>query len=282
MTSESDDIHLSVVLPTYARDTPDHLDLAIESVVEQTRPPQEVTIVRDGPIPPALESVIEKWSVADHAPITQVSLKENRGLGAALREGVKQCKHEYVARMDADDVSVPQRFERQTGFLAKNPDIDIVGGYIAEFVDDPSNTVSCREVPTEHETIDRMARFRSPFNHGSVIFRKSAAISVGNYRAVDRMEDWDLWARMLLDGALTANVPDVLVRVRAGDELFGRRGGWEYGREEIRQQVDFLRWGFVTPIQFLRNLVLRVPMRFLPRRIRGQLYRRYLRTAPPL
>jgi hypothetical protein len=179
--------------------------------------------------------------------------------------------------MDADDISVPSRFERQIGFLKENPDIDIVGGYIEEFDTDPNYPIARREVPPTHEGIEQMARFRSPMNHGTVMFNKEAVLHAGNYRAVDRMEDYDLWIRMLIDGATFANIPEVLVKVRAGEEMYGRRGGWEYAREEIRTQIEFYRREFTPFPVFLFNIFTRTFLRLIPDTIRREIYQRISR-----
>jgi len=266
-------VNFSVVLPTYANDDPGELGTAIGSVVDQTRRPDEILIVKDGPLPQELEATVERFETEQPSVFTSVQIPTNQGLGNALRTGVEEAAHEYVARMDADDISVPTRFEQQTDFLAANPDVDIVGGYIDEFETDPSNPVGRREVPTDHRDIEQMARFRSPMNHGTVLFDRRTALEAGNYRPVDPMEDYDLWVRMLLDGATFANIPEVLVNVRAGEELYGRRGGWEYAREEIRTQTEFYRRGFTSLPVFLFNTATRGGLRLVPNTLRRHVYR---------
>jgi glycosyltransferase involved in cell wall biosynthesis len=263
---------ISVVLPTYQGDTPDELKQAIESLADQTVLPEELYIVKDGPLTNELESVLYEKTNEFPTTIRTHQIDENQGLGNALQIGVKNCSYDIVARMDADDISVPSRFERQLGFLSENPDIDIVGGYIEEFDSDPNNPIARREVPTTHRAIQQMARFRSPMNHGTVMFEREAVLDAGNYRAVDRMEDYDLWIRMLLDGATFANIPEVLLKVRAGEEMYGRRGGWVYAREEIRTQVEFYRQGFISFPICLFNTLTRTTLRLLPSKIRGRIY----------
>jgi glycosyltransferase involved in cell wall biosynthesis len=266
-------VHFSVILPTYANDDPAELETAIESVIDQTRVPDEILIIKDGELTSELESTVEQFETEHSSLVTSVQIPTNRGLGNALRTGVEEATYDYVARMDADDISVPTRFEQQIEFLTANPDVDIVGGYIDEFETDPSNPVARREVPTEHQEIKKMARFRSPMNHGTVIFNRKTALEAGNYRPVDRMEDYDLWVRMLLDEATFANIPEVLVNVRAGAEMYGRRGGWEYAREEIRTQTEFYRRGFISLPVFLFNSASRGGLRLMPNIIRQRVYR---------
>lgn len=271
----------SVLLPTYAGDEAAHLDTAIRSCFEQTRTPEELLVVEDGPLTAELNRTLERWQERYPDVVRRHALDENTGLGNALRVGVRTCSTPLVARLDADDRNVLTRFERQYEFMREHPDVDIVGGYIAEFTVDPDSPVAHREVPTDHDDIERMARFRSPMNHGTVMFRRDAVLAAGNYRPVTRMEDYDLWVRLLCNGAQFANIPAVLVDVRAGDELSGRRGGVEYACAEIRRQREFYRRGFTTTPVLLFNLVTRVPLRFLPNRLRHVVYARLARKRVP-
>lgn len=271
------DQRLSVVMSTYAGDDSDELSQALESVFDQTRPPDEVVLVADGPLPEPLDTVVAEYE-ADHPQTLRVHrLPENRGQGLARAAGVEQASHPLVAIMDADDVCAPTRFERQLDYLANHPDVDVVGSYLGEFSDDPDDLHAVREVPVDHEEIARMARHRSPMNQTTVLFRREAALAAGNYRDVDRLEDYGLWVRMLVEGARFANVPEVLVYARAGEEMYRRRGGWTYAREEARFQWECWRWGFLSGPRILLNLLVRVPIRFVPNRLRGAVYARYFR-----
>jgi glycosyltransferase involved in cell wall biosynthesis len=278
MTLDGSDV--SVLLPVYENDDPDHLRTAIDSVVDQTVTPGEVLIVQDGPVPSKLATVLDEYA-REHASIVAVhQLPENRGLGSALRAGVKWCSNDLVARMDADDVSVCDRLERQLAAFRERPSLGVIGGYIGEFTTDPGEVTAVREVPIDHEAITEMAKFRSPMNHGTVLFRKEAVLAAGNYRPVDRMEDYGLWVRLLQNGVRFANVPEVLVKVRAGEELYDRRGGFEYACEEVRLQWDFYRWGFVSLPRFVANTFLRASLRFLPNSVRATIYARFARSDP--
>jgi len=267
------------LLPTYQGDEPEHLDSAIESCFQQTQKPDEILIVEDGPLTPSLRQVLSKWEREHPKILRRHAIPENTGLGNALRVGIEECRMPLVARLDADDLNVKTRFETQREYLANHPGVDVVGGYIDEFTDDPNERVSRRTVPTSHEKIKRMARFRSPMNHGSVMFRRSAVLEAGNYRDVSPMEDYDLWVRLLCNGAKFANIPQTLVLVRAGRELAGRRGGVEYACTEFRQQLEFYQCGFISLPILLFNVLTRVPLRFLPNRIRQLVYSNFLRKT---
>ena len=272
------DSSLSVVLPTYSGDCPAALSTAIDSVLRQSRPPDELLIVKDGPLSEQLETVVNNCE-KDHPDVIEtLQFPENRGLGEALRAGVETASHDLIARHDADDISVLSRFERQMSFLQDSPEVDIVGGYIEEFDEQMSEPLSVREVPTTHREIQRMAKFRCPMNHVTVMFRRQSVIDAGNYRSADPMEDYDLWVRMLLNGAKFANIPAVLTHVRAGDNMYSRRGGLDYAAEEIRLQRSFHRQNFISTPELVFNSVTRAGVRLIPNRIRKAIYELVART----
>lgn len=271
----SDLMELSVLLPVYSGDDEEHLDTAITSILEQTRPPDELVIVRDGNLTPELDEVINTYREKAQVPITRVSISKNSGVGIALREGMKYCNGEYVARMDADDISVKYRFDRQIQFLQNNQEIDVVGGLIQEFTE--FGDTSIRKVPTDHASIVQYARYRSPFNHVTVMMRRESVIDANNYSAMDPTEDYDLWMRMLTNGATFANIEDVLVQVRGGSDMFQRRGGIKYAWHEIRQFHKFVNIGMLCWSDFIINIILRTPVRVVPANIRKQIYYRFFR-----
>ena len=136
-------MNFSVLISCYFRDNPQELAVALKSIWDdQTLKPQEIVIVKDGPLTADLDAVIEEF--AKNAPAKIVPLPQNGGLGKALQIGVENCSYEYIARMDGDDISVPERFAKQAAFMTEHPEIDICGGMIEEFADDPEN-VFCRK-----------------------------------------------------------------------------------------------------------------------------------------
>jgi glycosyltransferase involved in cell wall biosynthesis len=261
----------SVLLPVYAGDSPRFLTRAFDSVtVQQTRPPDEVVIVRDGPVPPALAAALEELVDGSEIPVRVVALPENRGLGRALQGGITECRHDIVARMDADDVSLPGRFACQVALVESGS--DIVGSALAEMEGDETDLGGIRRPPLGHEEIVRLARFHSPFNHPTVVFRRSAVDRAGGYEHLRGFEDYWLWVRMLASGARAANVdePLLLYRVRSG--AYERRGGLRLVRPEMELQVRMRRLGFTSTGQFLRNVAVRVTWRLFPAFLRRPLY----------
>lgn len=271
----SEEPGFSLLLPTYHADDPRHLRRAFASaVVEQVLPPTEVVLVRDGVVPPSLQSTIDELSDTSPVPVRVVSLEENIGLGHALDAGLSACTHEIVARMDADDISMPERFAKQIPLLARG--YDLVGSALLEFGDDEDDIVGLRTPPLDESTIRAWSRFHDPFNHPTVVYRRSVVQSVGGYRDLPLMEDYWLFARMIDAGARVANVADPLVKYRVGAGAYARRGGWQLLRSEIELQRQFRASGFTTRPQYLRNLVVRGGYRLVPESVRRVAYRRVI------
>lgn len=274
----------SVLLPVYHRDDPDFLRRAFDSVtVEQTLRPDEVVVVRDGPVGAELAGLLSEFVATSLVPVVLVELDTNVGLARALEKGLAACGHEIVARMDADDISRPERFAVQVPLVVAG--LDIVGSAIQEFTDEPTGPaagVVVRTPPLSGQDIATGARFHSPFNHPSVVYRRSAVAAAGGYQDLPLMEDYWLFARMLHAGAAARNVPEALVGYRVGAGAYARRGGWQLLRSEVRLQWRMWRIGFVTTPQLVRNVVVRGGYRLVPETLRRWMYQTFLadRSGP--
>jgi glycosyltransferase involved in cell wall biosynthesis len=265
----------SLLLPTYHADDPEHLRRAFHSAVqEQELPPTQVVLVRDGPVPEALQSVIDELVVTSPTPVTVVNLEHNIGLGHALDAGLAACEFEVVARMDADDISAPERFAIQIPLMAEG--YDLVGSGLLEFHDDEDDIVGRRTPPLEDAEIRQWSRFHDPFNHPTVVYRRSMVQAVGGYQDLPLMEDYWLFARMIDAGARVRNVPEPLVKYRVGAGAYARRGGWALLRSELLLQRRFRQSGFTTRTQYLRNVVVRGGYRLVPEGLRRLAYRRVI------
>lgn len=268
----------SVLLPVYHRDQPSFLRRAFESVtVEQTLRPTEVVIVRDGPVGPELGALLDELTATSPVPVVVVELAENVGLARALEHGLRRCSAEIVARMDADDISRPERFSVQVPLVAAG--LDLVGSAIQEFAHEArlqDDGAVVRTPPLSAEDIASGARFHSPFNHPSVVYRRSAVAAAGGYEDLPLMEDYWLFVRMLHTGAMAANVPDPLVLYRVGAGAYARRGGWRLLGSEVRLQWRMWRLGFSTAPQLARNVLVRGGYRLVPEALRRLMYRTFL------
>lgn len=258
----------SVLMSLYIKEQPHYLRECFESLLSQTVQADEIVIVFDGKITEELEGIVQDF--AEKLPLVIVRLPENRGLGKALNEGLLHCKNEWVFRMDTDDICVPERFEKQLAFIAKNPELVIFGGQIAEFGQNPNDIVSYRRVPTSHKEIVKFTQKRCPFNHMTVAYRRSEVLACGGYQNVQ--EDYYLWIKLVGSGKLTANLDDMLVYARIGNGMVGRRRGLEHLKAEwrlfkLKQQVKLQ-----SPISGLMIFLLRGLPRLLPTSLLSRLY----------
>ncbi len=275
----------SLLLPVYHADDADHFERAFRSsVVEQTVRPDDVVIVQDGPVGEGLAAAIRRQADSSPVPVRVTRLNDNRGLALALEAGLDACAHDVVARIDADDVSLPTRFERQLEAIETG--LDLVGTGMYEFEDDDDRVVGQRVPVRGAAEIDSYARFHDPFNHPTVMYRRSAVRAAGGYRPLGLMEDYWLFARMLQSGARCDNLVEPLVKYRIGSGAYVRRGGLDQFVAELRLQREFRRSRFTTTAQFARNVVVRGLYRFIPVRLRKVLYEKFiargLRGSRPL
>lgn len=267
----------SLLFSVYGRDRPDFLREAFASAVErQWRRPDQVILVRDGPVPQALAECIDELAAASPVSVTIVKLERNGGLGLALDTGLEASEHDIVARMDADDVALPHRFAVQMPLIEAGA--DIVGSGLLEFDTDPRQPVGRRIPPCEPHEIVRYARFHDPFNHPSVIYRRQAVLAAGGYQDFPLMEDYWLFARMIANGARVINLSEPLVCYRVGAGAFARRGGKQLLRSELQLQRRFYLHGFTSGTQYLRNVLVRGGYRLLPEWLRRFAYRRVIAT----
>ncbi|WP_295067287.1 glycosyltransferase [Ruminococcus sp.] len=269
----------SVAISVYQKDKAIFFDRALQSITEQqTVKPSEIVLVCDGPLNDDLNAVIDKYRKA--YPIFKVlRLKNNKGLGNALRLAVENASYELIARMDSDDVSVPDRFEQLLKFFNVHSNVDIVGGDITEFIGDEDNIVGKRTVPKKDSAIKEYMKTRCAFNHVSVMYKKSAVQAAGGYLDWFWNEDYYLWIRMQLNNAVFANTGTVLVNVRVGEDMYQRRGGKKYFQSEYGLQKLMLDKEMIGFMTFICNVGKRVIIqRLLPNKIRGLVFRKFARN----
>ena len=268
----------SVLLPVYAGDQPEFFFRAVSSATrEQELSPKQLVVVCDGPVDESISDFLhrasrgEETDVLGHIDVRVVRLKHNMGLANALNIGLAHCSHDIVARVDADDISLPQRFAIQIPLIEGG--LGLLGSAIQEFSDDEAEAGLVRSMPTSEEEIRRVISYRSPFAHPSVVYRKSAVEAVGGYEHLQLMEDYLLFARMVVAGVPCGNTPEVLVRYRVGSGAYKRRGGRHMLRSEMRLQKIFRTEGIVSNAEFVRNLAIRGGYRLIPTNLRQVLYR---------
>ena len=214
-------------MSVYYKENAEYLELAIKSMLNQTVLPEQFVIVEDGPLTDVLEHVIQKYENEKPDLFTVVRLDKNRGLGLALDEGMKYCRNELVARMDSDDISMPERCEKELVVFEAYPEMDIISGAINEFKNSVDNVVSVRRVPESEEAIKKQMRRRSAFNHPAVMFKKETVVRVGGYGGSARKEDHDLFSRMVFGGCKAYNLQEPILYYRIGDDNIKRRKSWK-------------------------------------------------------
>ncbi len=267
----------SVLMSVYAKEQPAYLSLALESVFRQSLPPDEVILVEDGKLTEGLYEVIRKQQML-HPELKAVQLEENQQLGRALRIGLGYASHELVARMDADDIAVGERFEVQCRYMDSHPEVAAVGGYIQEF-DDSGTWEKVKEMPLGEEEIRHYMRYRNPLNHMTVMFRKKAVIQAGNYEHFPFLEDYYLWCRMYAQGAKLANLPDVLVCARTSGSMFQRRGGFAYCRRYLKFRGIQRKLGITNRWEYLVGCALSIAISLQPGWLRKRVYGLLLRRG---
>ena len=252
MDQDIEPMKFSVLIAVYAKETPAHLVQSLESIFHQELPPDEVVLVEDGPLTAELDAVVTRFKEA-HEELHIVKLPQNQGLGLALKEGLTHCHYDIVARMDSDDISKPQRFSREM------------------------TVISTRRLPENHEALLQFSRYRNPMNHPTVMFRKTAVERAGNYRHRELFEDYDLWVRMLQEGARLHNLQESLLMFRLSPQLYSRRGGRHYIRQEIAFQCWMHQVGHINGLRLVANITVRTLIRLLPEGMRKYGYLFFLR-----
>lgn len=271
-------LKFSVLMSVYKNEKVDNFELAVKSVIEQTNMPDEIIIVRDGMVPTALQSSIDNLIKKYPKSITYIPLNENTGLGNALNIGIQSAKYDLIARMDTDDICVPNRFELQLKAFQKDPELDMVGGQVTEFSGEVENIVGQKKVPCSYDEISSFLKFRNAFNHPTVMYKKTAVLKAGNYLELRFVEDYYLWCRMFLNGAKMINLPETLVRMRVGLDMYQRRGGYAYYMTLKKLEKFKREQGMITPFCYYTNVWIRfMQCVILPNRIRGWMYRHLLR-----
>ena len=267
----------SVLMSLYVKEKPEYLSVAIDSILNQTVRPDQIVIVKDGPLTDELDEIVAKYVNENIDIFTVVTSEENIGLGRALNLGLKHCRNELVARMDTDDISKPQRCEKQLKVFEINPELSIVGSFVDEFYSSPDEVVSVRAVPEKHEDIYNFAKKRSAFNHPAVMYRKSKVLENGGYADLRRNQDVDLFGRMLFSGCKAQNIGESLLWFRSNDALARRRKSWENTKSYINTIKRFWKMGYASFTDYAIVAIAQTGMFLMPVKLQHWIYRKFLR-----
>lgn len=262
----------SLLLTVYGGDREEYVRAAFRSAVnDQVLRPDEVVLVQDGPVAPELAVCLKELVATSPVEVVFLHLERNRGLGPALDAGLAASSNDIVARMDADDVAMPHRFKLQVPLVRAGA--ELVGAGLLEFGVNLDDIVGRRIPPSDPLDIARYSRIHDPFNHPTVVYRRSAVVAAGGYGDLPLMEDYWLFVRMIANGARVVNVAEPLVYYRVSDGAYERRGGRALLSSELRLQREMRRHGFISLPQYVRNVMLRGGYRLVPTVIRKPFYR---------
>ena len=273
----SDNYQYSVLMSVYHKENAEYLRTAMDSIWNQTIRTDDFVLVCDGPLNDELDAVIEAMRAAHPDTLHVVRLEKNGGLGNALNMGIKHCKHELVARMDSDDISRPDRCERQLKMFQEHPDISVVSGIVEEFTTSTSE-IEARRVPPETQgQILVFAKKRNPFNHPCVMYKKSAVEAAGGYQDFYLLEDYYLWIRMLQKGSVGYNLQEPLLWMRAGSDMYKRRAGWKYAQSQKALFKYMKDSGFISAVQYMKSVTVRTASSLTPNWLRELMFKTVMR-----
>lgn len=280
MASQNKKIHkdYSVVMAVYKNDNLEWFKQAVESILVQSVKTNDFIIVRDGAVPAELETTLSIFQKA-HKHITVVRLEENVGAGQARNEGVGVAKNDLVAIMDADDISLPNRFELQLTEFGRDQAVVLVGGQISEFENTPNNVTSYRKVPTDASAIKKFARYRSPINHVTIMFKKSVFLNVGGYPKMTRAEDYYMVSSLLARDYKISNLQNTIVNCRIGSENIRRRKTWQNVRENIASRWRIHKLGTMSFLNFSISSIGQLLLFIMPTVMLDTLFRTILRSG---
>lgn len=269
----------SVLMSLYIKEKPDYLKQSIDSMLNQTILPDEIVIVKDGPLTADLDNLLQEYADKHNGLFKIISNKINIGLGLALNHGLRNCRNELVARMDTDDISLSDRCEKELNMFQQDKELAIVGTMVDEFNSNPNEIVSTRTVPTSHQEIYEFAKRRSAFNHPTVMYKKSIVLKCGGYSDLRRNQDVDLFGRMLFLGYRAANIDESLLLFRSNSDLSKRRRSWENTKSYIDTIYKLWKIGYSSFSDFMIVMIGQTVMFFCPLKVQNWIYRKFLRKS---
>lgn len=270
-------VSYSVLMSVYYKEKPNYLKDSIQSIVNQTIQTNDFVLVCDGELTTELNEIIANYEKAYPDIFNVIRLPENKGLGNALNVGLSNCKNSLVARMDSDDIAYLNRCELQLKCF-ENSNLDIVSAFVEEFSNDISNITAIRTVPENQSKILEFIKKRNPFNHPCVMYKKESVFNAGNYQDFYLHEDYYLWARMLKNGAVGYNIQTPLLYMRAGSEMYSRRGGYKYFVSSKKFQKYLFNNQIIDVRQYIINTIIRFFMQVaVPDFVRSYIYKILLR-----
>lgn len=266
----------SVLMAVYIGDNSVEFEEAVNSILSNSLPPQAVVIVADGPVKPSVEMLLQQLAIKNDL-FNIIRLENNSGLANALNIGIKYINTDWIVRADSDDINLNNRFSSLAKLIFENPDIELLGSAILE-IDKDKKPLCIRRPPVSYQDILKYLKYRSPFNHMSVAYRKDVIIKCGGYENIYLKEDYALWAKLISYGIRCINCKEVLVMARAGRDMYKRRGGVNYIKSEVKLQKKLIEYKVNSFPASVFYGVLRALVFASPNLIRGLVYKNFLRS----
>lgn len=248
---------LAVLLCVHAEANPDEFDQALASMQAQTHPDVRLYVYCDGPLKPAHEEVLslrlDTTSGRDHIVRGDRPAGLPTGLNVLIERALADPAIAFLARMDADDISLPDRIRLQVEFLQQHSDVSIVGTWCIEFTE-PGVPMFHKKLPTDDAEVKKFMLFRSPLVHPTVMFRRAVFEEGHRYDVqLTMMQDYELWSRLVIAGHRISNVPEFLLWYRMADGFFSRRTGSRRAGTEVRMRIQYSRQaGLLRPLNYLK------------------------------
>lgn len=261
----------SVLMSVYKKEKPEFLKESIDSILNQTRKTDDFCLVCDGPLTEGLYKIVDDYTTRYPDIFHVIYLEKNLGLGKALNIGIGECRNSVIARMDSDDIAFAERCERQLNLIQKG--YDVISGTVIEFEGDTANQISQRKLPENDAQIRKFAKKRNPFNHPCVMYKKEAVEAAGGYLHCLWFEDYYLWVRMIMNGAKCYNIQSPILYMRAGEDLYQRRGGTDYLKAMVSFKWKLREMGFYSWIDFLYSMGGHFIVCIMPNSLRSKVYK---------
>lgn len=233
---------IAVLMSCYINDRPELVKLAVSSILNQSYKKFDLFIAFDGPVKSAVSKYLK--SLKDNRIHLYVR-KDNKGLAFTLNELIEHAltfgSYTYFARMDADDISKIDRFEKQLNYLTQNPDIDVLGSWCEE-INENGKVIFFKRLPSSNAELKANIVKRNPFIHTSVMMKRSIFDHGVRYKTdMYLTEDLYLWVQLASKGLIFANIEEFLIQFRIDSNFYKRRGGIKKAFAELQSRLYIIR-----------------------------------------
>lgn len=268
-------LKFSVLMSIYCKEKPEYLQASLDSVINSSYKPTEIIIVEDGPLTNELYDVLDRYTM-----LKRIKLNKNMGLGVALNKGIEMVQTDLIARMDTDDICDVNRFKIQISRFMSNPKLILIGSNVSEFEDNPLKICQIKKMPITGKEIKKHSKLRNPFNHPTVMFKKSAIQKSGFYQHMPFFEDYYLWLRMLkiFPEDSFENIDKSLVLMRTNEDLYSRRGGFSYVVDNFRFRKNCVKENLLEIKYASIATCISIVVSIVPNKIRKKIYINHLRN----